>query len=48
MATITRKQLEDYQRLCRERNNGRISTPDDLLRIYKIYKMTRKPSESIY
>lgn len=30
MATITKKQLEDYQQLCRDRTNGRILTPDGL------------------
>ncbi len=30
MPTITKKELEDYQQLCRDRNNGRILTPDGL------------------
>ena len=30
MPTITKKQLENYQRLCSDRNNGRILTPDGL------------------
>ena len=30
MKSMTKKQLEDYERLCRDRNNGRILTPDGL------------------
>lgn len=30
MPTITKKQLEDYEKLCRDRSNGRILTPDVL------------------
>lgn len=30
MPTITKQQLEDYERLCRDRNNGRLLTPDGL------------------
>lgn len=30
MPTITKKQLEDYEQLCRDRNNGRLLTPDGL------------------
>lgn len=30
MPTITKKQLEDYQQLCRDRDNGRILTTDGL------------------
>ena len=30
MPTISKKELEDYQRLCKDRNNGRILTPDGL------------------
>ena len=30
MATITKKQLEDYEQMCRNRNNGRLLTPDGL------------------
>ena len=30
MATITKKQLADYEQLCKDRNNGRILTPDGL------------------
>ena len=28
--TISQKELEDYQQLCKDRNNGRILTPDGL------------------
>ena len=38
MPTITKKQLEDYQRLCSDRNNGRILTPDGLRLICEAYK----------
>ena len=30
MPTITKKQLEDYEQLCRDRDNGRLLTPDGL------------------
>ena len=30
MPTISKKQLEDYERLCHDRNNGRLLTPDGL------------------
>lgn len=30
MATITKKQLEEYERLRRDRDNGRVLTPDGL------------------
>ena len=30
MPTITKKELEDYHQLCRDRSNGRILTPDGL------------------
>lgn len=30
MPTITKKQLEDYEKLCCDRSNGRILTPDGL------------------
>ena len=30
MATITKKQLEEYEQLKRDRDNGRILTPDGL------------------
>lgn len=30
MPTISKKELEDYQQLCIDRNNGRILTPDGL------------------
>lgn len=30
MPTITKKQLENYEQLCRDRNNGRLLTPDGL------------------
>ena len=30
MPTITKKQLEDYEQLCRDRNNGCLLTPDGL------------------
>ena len=38
MPTITKKQLEDYQRLCSDRNNGRILTPDGRRLICEAYK----------
>ena len=30
MRMITKKQLEDYEQMCRDRNNGRLLTPDGL------------------
>lgn len=30
MATITKKELEDYKQLCKDRNEGKILTPDGL------------------
>lgn len=30
MPTISKKELEDYQQLCRDRSNGKILTPDGL------------------
>ena len=30
MPTISKKELEDYRQLCKERDNGRILTPDGL------------------
>lgn len=30
MPTISKKELEDYQQLCKDRNSGRILTPDGL------------------
>lgn len=30
MATITKKQLEEYEQLKRDRDNGRLLTPDGL------------------
>lgn len=30
MATITKKELEDYRKLCKDRNEGKILTPDGL------------------
>lgn len=30
MPTITKKELEDYEQLCRDRNSGRLLTPDGL------------------
>lgn len=30
MPTISKKELEDYQKMCKVRNNGRILTPDGL------------------
>lgn len=38
MPTITKKQLEDYQRLCSDRNNGRILTQDGLRLICDSYE----------
>ena len=38
MPTITKKQLENYQRLCSDINNGRILTPDGLRLICESYK----------
>lgn len=29
-ATLTQKQIQDYQQLCHDRNTGRILTPDGL------------------
>ena len=28
MATITKKELDDYRQLCKDRNDGKILTPD--------------------
>lgn len=28
--TLTQKQIADYEQLCRDRNNGRLLTPDRL------------------
>ena len=28
--TLTQKQIADYEQLCRDRNNGRLLTPDEL------------------
>ncbi|MDD7772469.1 MAG: cytochrome C [Firmicutes bacterium] len=30
MPTISKKELKDYQQLCKDRNNGHILTPDGL------------------
>lgn len=30
MPTITKKELEEYRKLCKDRDNGRILTPDGL------------------
>ena len=30
MATITKKELDDYRQLCKDRNDGKILTPDGL------------------
>ena len=38
MATITKKQMEEYERLRRERDNGRILTPDGLRLICAAYE----------
>lgn len=38
MATITKKQLADYEQLCKDRNNGRILTPDGLRFICAAYE----------
>ena len=38
MPTITQKELEDYQQLCRDRNNGKILIPDGLRLICEAYK----------
>lgn len=37
MPTISKKELEDYQQLCKDRNNGRILTPDGLKLICEAY-----------
>ena len=37
MPTISKK-LEDYRQLCKNRNNGRILTPDGLRLICEAYK----------
>lgn len=37
MPTITKKQLEDYEQLCRDRNSGRLLTPDGLRFICEAY-----------
>ncbi len=38
MPTITKKEFDDYQQLCKDRNNGRILTPDGLRFICESYK----------
>ena len=38
MPTITKKELEDYQQLCRDRNYGKILIPDGLRLICEAYK----------
>jgi hypothetical protein len=38
MATITKKQLEEYERLRRDRDNGRLLTPDGLRLICAAYE----------
>lgn len=35
MPTITKKQLEDYNKLCEDRTYGRILTPDGLKMIFE-------------
>lgn len=37
MPTITKKQLADYEQLCKDRNSGRILTPDGLRFICEAY-----------
>ena len=37
MATITKKQLEEYEHLRRDRDNGRVLTPDGLRLICAAY-----------
>ena len=37
MPTITKKQLADYEQLCKDRNNGRILMPDGLRFICEAY-----------
>ena len=38
MATITKKQMEEYERLRRDRDNGRVLTPDGLRIICAAYE----------
>lgn len=47
MPAITKKEFDDYQQLCKGRNNGRILTPDGLRFICESYKTIRKPLECI-
>lgn len=37
MPTLSKKELEDYQQLYKDRNNGRILTPDGLKLICEAY-----------
>lgn len=37
MPSMTKKQLEDYERFCCDRNNGRLLTPDGLRFICEEY-----------
>jgi len=37
MPTITKKEYEDYRKLCYDRDHGRILTPDGLRLICKSY-----------
>ena len=39
MPTITKKQLEEYEQLCRDRDNGRLLTPDGLRFICEANKL---------
>ncbi|RHD24293.1 hypothetical protein DW802_01950 [Ruminococcus bromii] len=38
LPTITKKEFDDYQQLCKDRNNGRILTPNGLRFICESYK----------
>ena len=38
MPTITKKELEDYKKLCYDRNHGRLLTTDGLRFICEAYK----------
>ena len=37
MQKLTKKQIEDYEQLCRDRNSGRLLTPDGLRFIFEAH-----------
>lgn len=47
MPTITKKQLEDYEQLCHDRNNGRLLPRTDCGSSVKHITLTQRKSDSI-